>query len=56
MAFLKRTPPTAKAIRADAKRSGQIDDYVASQIVTDGPGSRLPSLPPGPSFMQPAMD
>jgi CubicO group peptidase (beta-lactamase class C family) len=41
MTFLKRTRPTANAIRADAKRSGQIDDYVLSQIEADGPGIAL---------------
>ncbi len=41
MAFLKRTRPMPKAIRAHAERSAQIDDYVASQIETDGPGIAL---------------
>jgi CubicO group peptidase (beta-lactamase class C family) len=38
MALLRRTQPAPKAIRAHAKRSAQIDDYVASQIEADGPG------------------
>jgi len=40
MAFLwNRTPQTA--IRADAERSAQIDDYVSSRIQVDGPGLAL---------------
>ena len=40
MAFLSnRTPPTA--IRADAERSAQIDNYVTSHIQADGPGLAL---------------
>jgi len=38
MAFLKRTPPTETGIRADAERSGEIDDYVDGQIGEDDPG------------------
>lgn len=41
MAFLKRTRSTSKGIRAHPGRSAQIDDYVASQIETDGPGLAL---------------
>jgi CubicO group peptidase (beta-lactamase class C family) len=41
MAFLKRTPSTSKTIRADAERSGQIDDCVADEIEADGPGLAL---------------
>jgi len=41
MAFFRRTGSTAKAIRADAARSAQIDDYADSEIEADGPGFAL---------------
>ncbi len=41
MAFFRRTASTAKAIRADAERSGEIDDYADSEIEADGPGFAL---------------
>ncbi len=41
MAFFRRTASTAKAIRADAERSGEIDDYADSEIEADSPGLGL---------------
>ena len=41
MAFFRRTGSTAKAIRADAARSAEIDDYADSEIEADGPGFAL---------------
>ncbi len=41
MAFFRRTASTAKAIRADAARSAEIDDYADSEIEADGPGFAL---------------
>ena len=41
MAFLKAPRPPTNEIRADAERSGEIDDYIASQIEADGPGLAL---------------
>ena len=41
MAFFRRTGSTAKAVRADAERSGEIDDYADSEIEADGPGFAL---------------
>ena len=41
MAFFRRTGSTAKAIRTDAGRSAEIDDYADSEIEADGPGFAL---------------
>ena len=41
MAFFRRTGSTAKAIRADAGRSAEINDYADSEIEADGPGFAL---------------
>ena len=41
MAFFRRSGSTAKAIRADAARSAEIDDYADSEIEADGPGFAL---------------
>jgi len=41
MAFLNRSRSTAKAIRAHAERSAQIDDYVDDEIEAVGPGLAL---------------
>jgi D-alanyl-D-alanine carboxypeptidase len=42
MAFFRnRTAPASTAIRIDAERSAQIDDYLADQIEADGPGLAL---------------
>jgi CubicO group peptidase (beta-lactamase class C family) len=41
MAFFRRTGSTAKAIRTDAARSAEIDDYADSEIEADGPGFAL---------------
>lgn len=39
--FRNRTRSAPTAIRADEERSGQIDDYVVSQLPADGPGLAL---------------
>jgi CubicO group peptidase (beta-lactamase class C family) len=41
MALLKRGSSTSKPVRAQAQRSGKIDNYVASQIEAHGPGLAL---------------
>ena len=41
MAFFRRSGSTAKAIRADAARSAEIDDYADNEIEADGPGFAL---------------
>jgi D-alanyl-D-alanine carboxypeptidase len=42
-----RTPPAPGEIRADARRSAQIDAYVAGQIAADGPGLALAAVKSG---------
>ena len=39
--FWNRTEPPPPGIRADARRSAEIDDYVASQVRPRGPGLAL---------------
>lgn len=46
MAFLNRAP-APNAIRADAGRSAEIDEYIAEQIDADGPGLALAVIADG---------
>lgn len=41
MAFWNRSQPAPPGIRADAKRSAEIDDYVTGQVKAGGPGLML---------------
>jgi CubicO group peptidase (beta-lactamase class C family) len=41
MAFWNRSQPAPPGIRADAKRSAEIDDYVLGQVKAGGPGLAL---------------
>ena len=41
MAFWNRSQPAPPGIRADARRSAEIDDYVLGQVKAGGPGLSL---------------
>src|SRR4029077_11904112 len=48
--FWNRAQPAPPGIRADARRSAEIDDYVLSQARADGPGLSLASVSGGSVF------